>query len=212
MNLIPEEIEEYCEKYTSPESNVLYELNRQTHLRSIMPQMLSGPVQGGFLHLLCRLIKPKRILEIGTFTGYAAIQMAQSLAEDGLLYTIDNNEELCGIQKEFIARAGLEDRILRICGDAKSILPELSEKWDLVFMDADKVSYPYYYQCLMQKMQPGSLILADNVLWSGKVLLPEPDDEDTAALIAFNKMVQEDERVENVLLPIRDGLMMIWVK
>ncbi len=212
MNLISEEIENYCEKYSSEENEVLYALNRQTHLRMIMPQMLSGPLQGQFLNMICRLVKPKRVLEIGTYTGYAAIQMALGMDEDSILHTIDKNEELLTIQKEFIAKSNLGHRIVLHSGDAKAIIPTLEELWDIVFVDADKVSYPYYYELLLPRMRKGGLILADNVLWSGKVLLDEADDEDTAALMSFNKIVKEDNRVDNLLLPLRDGVMMIIVK
>ena len=206
MNFLPESIEKYAENFTSPESETLGELNRETHLKVLMPQMLSGHLQGAALRMFSQMLRPKRILEIGTFTGYSSICLAEGLAEDGVLHTIDINEELEGIVRKYFAKAGLEKKIQLHIGSALEIIPTLIEVFDLVFIDADKVNYPNYYNLVFDKVRSGGFIIADNVLWSGKVVEPNPD-KDTRALMSYCELVKSDSRVEQLLLPIRDGLM-----
>lgn len=202
-------IEEYLEQHTTPMDEVLHELYRETHLHVMNPRMASGPVQGRFLQLLCQLMQPKKVLEIGTFTGFATICMARTMASDGLLITVEANEEYEGVIRKYLAKAGVADRVKLIIGDAKEVIPSLEDGFDLVFIDADKISYPKYYDLVMEKLNLGGVILADNVLWEGKVLNADTKERDTKAIREFNEKVQNDPRVENVLLPLRDGLMMI---
>ena len=207
----PYQLEEYIEAHTTAPDAVLQELYRHTYLHEMNPRMMSGPVQGKFLQFLCRMLKPRRVLEIGTYTGYAAICIARGLPEGGRLVTVEANREYEDTLRHYFAMAQVAEKIELILGDAKTVIPALNETFDLVFIDADKVSYPTYYNMVMEKVRSGSFILADNVLWDGKVLNAQTKERDTQALIAFNDMVQNDPRVENVLLPIRDGLMMIRV-
>lgn len=202
-------IEEYLEQHTTPMDEVLHELYRETHLHAMNPRMASGPVQGRFLQLLCQLMQPKKVLEIGTFTGFATICMARGMASDGLLTTIEANEEYEGIIRKYLAKAAVADRVRLIIGDAKEVIPTLEGGFDMVFIDADKISYPSYYDLVIEKLNPGGVVLADNVLWEGKVLNVGTKERDTKAIQAFNDKVQNDPRVENVLLPLRDGLMMV---
>ena len=201
-------IHQYCEQHTSVQSDALYELERETNLKTLAPQMLSGHLQGQLLQLISQLMAPKRILEIGTFTGYAAICLAQGLSDNGKLVTIEANPELEYISKKYFKKTGLEDKIEAIRGDAKQIIPTLADTFDIVFIDAGKQDYAYFYDLVFDKVNIGGLILADNVLWSRKVLNPEliKKDKDTKIIHAFNNKIQQDERVENVLLPLRDGL------
>lgn len=202
-------IEEYLEQHTTPMDEVLSELYRETHLHAMNPRMVSGPVQGRFLQLLCQLMRPKRVLEIGTFTGFSTICMARGMAPDGLLTTIEANEEYEGIIRKYLSKAGVADRVQLIIGDAKTVIPALESGFDLAFIDADKVSYPIYYDLVMDRLNPDGILLADNVLWEGKVLNADTKERDTQAIRAFNDKVQNDPRVENVLLPLRDGLMIV---
>lgn len=196
----------YCLQFTTPADPVLQALERETHLRTLYPQMLSGPLQGALLQLFSQLARPRRILEIGTFTGYSAICLARGLAEDGCLHTIEADDELVPIINKYIHRAGLADKIILHVGDASEIIPELDERFDLVFLDAGKMDYARHYELVLPKMNPGGVLLADNVLWSGKVPAEHPDPS-AQALREFNARVHRDERVENLLLPLRDGLM-----
>lgn len=207
----PYQLEEYLEAHTTAPDAVLQELYRHTYLHEMNPRMMSGPVQGKFLQLLCQILKPQRVLEIGTYTGYAAICIARGLPEDGRLITIEANKEYEDTLRHYFDKAQVSEKIELILGDAKTVIPTLNETFDFIFLDADKMSYPSYYNLVMEKVRPGGLILADNVLWDGKVLNAQTKERDTQALIAFNDMVQNDPRVENVLLPIRDGLMMTRV-
>ena len=207
----PYQLEEYIEAHATTPDDVLQELYRHTHLHEMNPRMMSGPVQGKFLQFLCQMLKPQRVLEIGTYTGYAAICIARGLPEGGKLVTIEANREYENTLRHYFDKAQVTEKIELILGDAKAVIPVLNETFDLVFIDADKVSYPTYYNIVMGKVRPGGFILADNVLWDGKVLNAQTKERDTQALIAFNDMVQNDPWVENVLLPIRDGLMMIRV-
>lgn len=207
----PYQLEEYIEAHTTAPDAVLQELYRHTHLHEMNPRMMSGPVQGKFLQLICQMLKPQRVLEIGTYTGYAAICIARGLPEGGRLVTIEANVEYEDSLHRYFAAAQVSDKIDLLIGDAKTMIPTLNETFDLVFIDADKVSYPTYYNLVMGKVHSGSFILADNVLWDGKVLNTQSKEHDTQALITFNEKVQNDKRVENVLLPIRDGLMIARV-
>ncbi|MDZ4750068.1 MAG: O-methyltransferase [Flavobacteriales bacterium] len=213
MQFLPEEIEQYADLHTKGESALLSELSRETWQKVVMPRMLSGHVQGRFLSMISKLIRPKYILEIGTYTGYSALCLAEGLQEDGRLYTIDINDELQWIQDKYFSQSQRFDAIERIFGNAKDIIPNIDASFDLVFIDADKDNYLNYYHLLIDKLKPGSVILADNVLWSGKVIHPAaPSDIETKTLQEFNNYVHKDERVENILLPIRDGLMMLRKK
>ena len=213
MNFIDEKLEEYIVEHTSQESDVLYDLNRQTHINVLQPRMLSGHLQGRVLSMLSHMIQPKRILEIGTYTGYAAICLAEGLQEGGKLITIDKNYELEEMAKTYFHKAGFEEQIEMIVGDAMEAIPKLDKNFDLVFIDADKTNYLNYYNLIIDELPKNSFIIADNVLWSGKVLdEKEMNDPDTKALSIFNEKIQSDSRVENVLFPIRDGLMVIRKK
>lgn len=208
MEFLDEKLEEYISKHSSPESDLLAELNRETNAKVLQPRMLSGHLQGRVLSMLSKMIQPKRILEIGTYTGYSAICMAEGLQEDGLLHTIDVNEELQAMIESYLSKAKLDTKVKLHIGNALEIVPNLKEDWDMVFIDADKENYSNYYKMLIPQLKSGAYIIADNVLWSGKVVEdPDPKDEETQALINYSEMIQNDDRVENVLFPIRDGLM-----
>lgn len=207
------ELEQYILVHSEPESDVLAELSRATHLQVLRPRMLSGNLQGQFLKMMCRMIGARRVLEIGTYTGYAAISMASGLEDGGVLHTIDVNDELEDFTRGFIERSGLQDRIVFHVGDACEIIPRLEETFDLVFIDADKREYSEYYRLVFDKVRPGGMIVADDVLWDGKVAAPDVKlDAQTRGILEFNDMVQADSRVENILLPIRHGLMMVRKK
>ena len=213
MEILNEQIEEYAQEHSSPEPELLAQLNRETHLKVLQPRMLSGHLQGRLLSMLMKMIRPKRILEIGTYTGYSALCMAEGLDKEGELHSIDINEELADFVNKYIEKSAYQNQIKLHLGNALEIIPQLKENWDVVFIDADKSNYINYYNMLIKQLKSGAYIIADNVLWSGKVLNQSgKQDEDTKTLIKFNQMIQEDERVENVLLPIRDGLMVIRVK
>lgn len=213
MDFINEDINTYSEVHTSPENDVLKELNRQTHLKTVNPRMLSGHLQGRILSMISKMVQPHRILEIGTFTGYSALCLAEGLEENGKLITIDINYELELLVEEYIEKAGYSNQIEIKIGDALDILPQLEHNFDLVFIDADKPNYINYYNALIDTLPNGSIIIADNVLWSGKVTQEtKKDDESTVALKLFNQKIQNDDRVENLLLPVRDGLMVIRKK
>ena len=208
MDFLPKDIEEYALKNSDAELDVLKRLNRETHLKMTMPQMLSGHMQGLMLQMLSKMICPKNILEIGTFTGYSAICLAQGLQEGGRLHTIDVNEEFKEIIIRYIKEAGLEGKIQLHVGSAVNILPLLKEEFDLVFIDADKENYCTYYDLVFPKVKQGGFIIADNVLWSGKILnFPMKMDFETKSLYEYSQKIQSDSRVENLLLPLRDGLM-----
>lgn len=202
-------LDEYIEAHTTNADAVLAELYRETHLHVMNPRMASGPVQGQFLQFIVQMLKPKRVLEIGTFTGYSAICLAKKLPEGGRLTTIEANVEYEEIIRKYFDKAQVTNKIDLIFGDAKQVIPNLTDGFDLVFIDADKISYPTYYDLVIDKVNVGGFILADNVIWEGKVLNANTKERDTQAIITFNDKVQNDPRVENVLLPIRDGLMMV---
>lgn len=203
----------YCLKHSStPEPEpILLALERETHLRTLHPQMLSGPYQGMLLQMISHMIRPRRVLEIGTFTGYGAICLSQGMDGDGLLHTIEVNDEFMPIINKYIELAGLKDKIALHLGDASAIIPTLEDTFDLAFLDAGKMDYAKHYELVLPKLRPGGFLLADNVLWAGKVPTGEKDATATA-LNAFNNMVQTDDRVENLLLPLRDGLMVVRKK
>ncbi len=205
----PEKLDRYLEKHSSPEDGVLQELTRHTYLKEVHPNMLSGKVLGGFLQLFSKMVSPDRILEIGTYTGYSAICLARGLKSEGKLITLELNEELRATTLSFFKKAGVDHQIELINGNALEVIPTLEETFDLVFIDAHKDDYPAYYQAAMEKLAHGGYMLVDNVLWSGKVLDETPDDSTTIIIHQFNQMVTNDARVENLLLPIRDGLMVI---
>lgn len=211
MEIINPDIEKYIDEHTTSESPVLQKINRETHLYELMPRMLSGHVQGRFLSMISKMISPGYILEIGTYTGYSALCLAEGLTKKGQLHTIDINEELKEKNRRSFNDAGYGDQIIQHIGNALEIIPKLDFPFDLVFIDADKGNYLKYYQLVLESLRPGALILADNVLWSGKVLNEngEKIDKDTQAIIDFNEYVQQDKRVENVLVSIRDGLFLI---
>lgn len=208
--MLSKQLEQYIEEHTSKEDQIQLELNRETHLKTYYPNMLSGHVQGKLLEMISHMIKPKRILEIGTFTGYSAIAMAKGLTENGLLYTIEVNEEMEEFIKKYLAMAGVAHKVKLLMGDALKILPSLQETFDLVFIDADKEQYVDYYELAMQKLKPGGFILADNVIWGQKVLDdPGSADKETRGIQRFNAYVKEDPRVEQLMLSVRDGLLLV---
>lgn len=212
MNIIPEDIQNYAENCSSREPEVLSALNRETHTDFLYPRMLSGHLQGRFLSMISAMIKPWRILEVGTFTGYSAICLAEGLEDKGLLYTIELNDENEHKIREYLKKSGMEEKIRLHFGNAMEIIPGLDETFDLVFLDADKENYLNYYNLVFDKLRPGGIILADNALWSGKVLDMARTDKETEGIREFNEAVTQDSRVENVLLTIRDGIMMIRKK
>ncbi len=213
MHFLSTVLENYIADNSAPEPQVLQELRRETHIKVIQPRMLTGHYQGRVLSLLSKIIGPKRILEIGTYTGYSAICLAEGLATNGLLHTIDVNEELYGMQQKYYELSGNATRITQHVGDALAIIPTLDDVFDLVFIDAEKKQYDAYFEAAIQKCRPGSVILSDNVLWSGKVVEPiKKSDKATQVLLEYNKKLATDPRVETVLLSIRDGLTLSRVK
>jgi caffeoyl-CoA O-methyltransferase len=210
MEFIDDKILTYCENHTTRESEVLSDLNRTTYAKVLAPRMLSGNLQGRFLAMLSRMIKPTNILEIGTYTGYSGICLCEGLKEGGKLTTIDINDELTDLVKSFFERANLIDKVNIIAGDAMEIIPSLNDKFDLVFIDADKKNYSNYFDLVIDKVNIGGYIVADNVLWSGNVVKNENEwDHETKHLVEFNNKINADDRIQKVLLPIRDGLYLI---
>jgi caffeoyl-CoA O-methyltransferase len=213
MDFLDPQLDTYVCDHTKPENTLLARLNRETYSKVLMPRMLSGHLQGRVLSMLSHMIRPRRILEIGTYTGYSALCLSEGMTTDGVLHTIDINEELETMVRKYIAEAGMTEKIHAHIGDATKLIPTMNETFDLVFIDADKENYSTYYDLVFDKVRPGGFIIADNVLWSGKVLtVPEPADMDSKAIIAFNTKVMQDTRVENVLFSIRDGLMVVRKK
>ena len=209
-DFVDKKILEYVQNKTSDESKILNDLSRETHLKVLNPRMLSGHYQGRLLSLISKLIKPKSILEIGTYTGYSTLCLIEGLEKKGLIHTIDHNEELLNIQNKFFKRAKVLNRIKQYTGDAKEIIKNLEVKFDLIFIDADKENYSLYYDLVFDKLKSGGIIIADNILWSGKILEKvEKDDYATQSIINFNNKIKNDERVEKIILPIRDGLSLI---
>jgi len=207
MHFLSSILEQYIADHSQSEPELLQKLTRETHLKVIQPRMITGHFQGRVLSLLSKIINPKNILEIGTYTGYSALCLAEGLHKEGTLHTIDINEELHAIQRRYFDEGGYGSQIVQHTGDALKIIPDLEAVFDLVFIDAEKVSYDQYFEAALKKCRSGSVILSDNVLWSGKVVEPlNPKDKATKILMDYNGKVKEDPRVETVLLPIRDGL------
>ncbi|MFI3332623.1 MAG: O-methyltransferase [Rikenellaceae bacterium] len=211
MNLL----DQYIHDHTSSEDELLCELDRQTNLRVVQPRMISGHIQGKLLEMLVRMQRPKRVLEIGTFTGYSALCIAACLEEGAELHTVEVDDELEAFAAEFFGRSAHASKIRQYIGSVLDVAPSIGGRFDMVFIDGDKREYPAYYNMLFDEalVGSGSLLIADNILWSGKVVEPlHHNDKHTRALLEFNRMVQEDPRVENVIIPIRDGLTLIYVK
>lgn len=210
MNFLPHAIEDYAGAHTAPENDLLAKINRDTHVRHLQPRMLSGHLQGRVLSMMSKMLKPKRILEVGSYTGYSALCLAEGLAEGGKLITIEANEELRPTLENHFVQSAFNNSIELIIGDAKDVIAGLEGPFDLVFIDADKGNYPTYYNLLINKVPSGGYIIADNVLWSGKVATAVAhNDYETQAIMDFNTMAHNDPRVENLLLPVRDGLMVL---
>lgn len=210
MEFISESLSHYCESLSETESELLNELNRETHLKALSPRMLSGHLQGRLLSILSRLKQPEQILEIGTYTGYSALCLAEGLQNHGELITIDPNEETNSIASKYFTKSKYASQIKLIQGNASLVIPTLKKEFDIVFIDADKKNYPTYFDLVIDKVKKGGLIIADNVLWSGKVLNETANmDADTEILHHFNIKIQNDNRVNNILLPVRDGLMLM---
>jgi predicted O-methyltransferase YrrM len=207
MDFISSGLLDYVTKHSNEEPQILKDLTRETYQKVLLPRMLSGPLQGRFLSVLSKIIRPKKILEIGTYTGYATLCLAEGLAPNGIIDTLDKNEELLDFQRKYFNRSGYGDQINQHLGNAIDIIPKLSSDYDFVFLDADKTNYINYFELIIPKMNSGGVILSDNVLWSGKVI-KEADvkDKDTQVLKEFNELLATDKRVESVLLPLRDGL------
>lgn len=212
MDFLPKELQDYTEAHSSGESPLLHKISRETHLEVLKPRMLSGHLQGRVLSMLSHMIRPHYILEIGTYTGYSAICLAEGLSEKGQLITLDVNEELAPKAKAYFSESGFSDKISMKVGDAREIIPTLNHPWDMIFIDADKESYASYFDLTIAQLRPGGFMIIDNVLWSGKVFDENKTDKTTVSVRAFNRKVQEDMRVENVLFPIRDGLMILRKK
>lgn len=213
MHFLSEELENYAAQHTEDEPLLLKELNKRTHLNVLQPRMISGHFQGRFLSLLSKMVQPRTILEIGTYTGYATLCLAEGLHPEGVLHTIDIKEELTDLQREFFDRSGYGSQIVQHLGKAADIIPSLDTTFDLVFIDADKQNYAHYFDLVIEKMNRGGIILSDNVLWSGKVVEEvKHNDKHTQALMAYNQKIKDDPRVETVLLPIRDGITLSRVR
>jgi len=213
MHFLSDDLEKYISSNTEDEPLLLQELTRETHLNVIQPRMITGHYQGRVLSLLSKLIRPKYILEIGTYTGYSALCLAEGLSSDGELHTIDINEELSSIQRKYFDKSDFGHQIVQHCGNALKVVPSLNKEFDIVFIDAEKKEYPKYFEAVLQKTKKGSLIISDNVLWSGKVIQPlKTRDKATRILIEYNKMLKDDPRVDTILLPIRDGLTVSLVR
>jgi predicted O-methyltransferase YrrM len=213
MDFLPEKLNQYVLDHTENEPELLQNLNKETWQKVLAPRMLSGHFQGRLLAIISKLINPKTILEIGTYTGYSALCLAEGLQKEGTLHTIDINEELLDLQKKYFDASEFKNNIKQYLGNATQIIPTLQDKFDLVFIDADKTNYVNYFYAIINKMNSGGVILSDNVLWSGKVTeTPHPKDKDTIALITYNKLLKNDPRIETILLPIRDGLTISRVK
>ena len=207
MDFISEKLTEYISKNSNIEPEILARLNQETHQKILKPRMLSGHIQGRFLSMLSKMKSPSTILEIGTYTGYGTLCLLEGLKEDGKIFTIDRNEELLKIQNKYFEKSGKRDKIIQLTGNAKEILNDLNETYDLVFIDADKENYIKYFKQVSERLNKNGIIISDNVLWSGKVLDSSLEkDEETNALVNFNKKLNEDKRFETVILPLRDGL------
>lgn len=213
MNFLPKKIDEYVTGHSQKEPQVLQELSKETWQKVLNPRMLSGAFQGRVLSMISKLIQPQSVLEIGTYTGYSAICIAEGLQENGMIHTIDKNEELEELQNKYFEKSGYRNQIQQYFGNALDIILTLDVKFDLVFIDADKSNYVNYFNLILEKMNKGGIILSDNVLWSGKVVEKlNPKDQDTKTLLEYNKRLNSEKRIETVLLPIRDGLTISRIK
>ncbi|MGB4776648.1 MAG: O-methyltransferase [Daejeonella sp.] len=208
MVLMSDELKNYLENYCDPETELLKSIDRETNLKVLLPRMISGHYQGRVLSMISKLIKPNRILEIGTFTGYATLCLAEGLSEKGIIHTIDINKELKELVQANFRKSDFNDQIIIHFGAALDIIPQLDEVFDLVFIDADKKNNTNYYELVINKLKPGGVIIVDNVLWSGKVLNAAAD-KDTARIKSFNELVNNDKRIEKLILPVRDGIYVI---
>jgi len=209
-HLIPEQLESYCEAHTTRERDLLYRLNRETHLKTLRPRMLAGHLQGRFLSMISMMIKPVNILEIGTFTGYSALCLAEGLQENGELHAIEIEEEFEEMITKYFNLSAHKEKLHLHIGNALEIIPILNKTWDLVFIDAEKTEYLKYYEMVLPSVKKGGFILADNLLWNGKVTEKVAENDfETKAVMAFNDFIQNDPRVENLLLPVRDGVMLV---
>ena len=206
MDFISEKIAEYLSQNSEKEPEILSKLNRETHQKVLQPRMLSGHIQGRFLSLISKIKSPLHILEIGTYTGYGTLCLAEGLATGGKIFTIDRNEELLKIQNKYFEETGNRDRIVQLTGNAIDILDNLNQTFDLIFIDADKENYVKYFQLVSEKLNPNGLIISDNVLWSGKVVEGDNDDDETNTLKKFSRILNEDKKFETVILPLRDGI------
>jgi caffeoyl-CoA O-methyltransferase len=206
MDFISEKIAEYLSQNSDKEPEILSKLNKETHQKILQPRMLSGHLQGRFLSLISKIKSPFHILEIGTYTGYGTICLAEGLATNGKIFTIDRNEELINIQNKYFEESGNRDRIVQLTGRATEILMDLDENFDLIFIDADKENYIKYFEIVSKKLNPNGIIISDNVLWSGKVVEESDGDQETNTLKKFNSLLSKDERFETIILPLRDGL------
>ena len=206
MEFISEKIAEYLSQNSDKEPEILSKLNKETHQKILQPRMLSGHIQGRFLSLISKIKSPFHILEIGTYTGYGTICLAEGLATNGKIFTIDRNEELINIQNKYFEESGNRDRIVQLTGSATEILMDLDENFDLIFIDADKENYIKYFDIVSKKLNPNGIIISDNVLWSGKVVEESDNDQETNTLKKFNSLLSKDERFETIILPLRDGL------
>ncbi|AUC21602.1 methyltransferase [Polaribacter sejongensis] len=213
MHFLPENIDNYVVEHSQQEPTILKELSKETWQKVLNPRMLSGAFQGRVLSMISKLIQPKNILEIGTYTGYSALCLAEGLSSEGKIFTLDKNEELETLQNKYFEKSGFRNQIEQFVGNAIEIIPTIDQKFDMVFIDADKSNYINYFHLIIDKMNSGGIILSDNVLWSGKVVEKlDPKDKDTKVLLEYNKLLNTDDRVETVLLPIRDGLTITRVK
>ena len=213
MHFLPEKIDNYVVEHSQQEPQILKELSRETWQKVLNPRMLSGAYQGRILSMISKIIQPKNILEIGTYTGYSALCFAEGLAKNGTIFTIDKNEELEELQYKYFQKSTYKDQIQQFVGNALEIIPTINKKFDLVFIDADKSNYVNYFHLVIDKMNSGGIILSDNVLWSGKIVEElDSKDKDTKALLEYNKLLNSDDRIETILLPIRDGLTISRVK
>jgi len=206
MDFISEKLAEYLSQNSDKEPKILSKLNKETHQKILQPRMLSGHIQGRFLSLISKIKSPLHILEIGTYTGYGTLCLAEGLATNGKIFTIDRNEELINIQNKYFEESGNRDKIVQLTGNAVDILMGLDENFDLIFIDADKENYIKYFEIVSKKLNPNGIIISDNVLWSGKVVEESDNDQETDTLKKFNKLLSKDERFETIILPLRDGL------
>ena len=206
MDFISEKIAEYLSQNSDKEPEILSKLNKETHQKILQPRMLSGHIQGRFLSLISKIKSPLQILEIGTYTGYGTLCLAEGLATNGKIFTIDRNEELINIQNKYFEESGNRDKIVQLTGSAIDILMNLDENFDLIFIDADKENYIKYFEIVSKKLNPNGIIISDNVLWSGKVVEESDNDQETNTLKKFNSLLSKDERFETIILPLRDGL------